>query len=278
MLQSRHHFPGLLDKVYLDAACISVAPRPAVEAIGKFLDFAMLCSSDSATAHHILMDNMRAAARPTVARLINAHDDEIALVESTTHGLSIAANSIPLQPGDRVLMSDLEFMEVAIPWVYKKKDGIEIDVVPHRNGEVRVQDFADRLTPRTRVVALSTVQWTNGYRCGLAAFSKLCRERRIPVQARLESAFGFERPNEDWHQLEKQYRHRYLRHTACWRRNAFLSASRVYESCETANYPGAVGLAASLKLIQDLGQQNIADHIYSLTNQYRFLLEMLHSY
>src|SRR5262245_19702802 len=135
MFSVRHHFPGLLNKTFLDAACISLAPRPAVETIEKFLDLAMLCPSESATAHHILMDEMRAAARPAVARLISAHEDEIALVESTTHGLSLATDSIPLESGDRVLLSDLEFMEVAVPWTKRRKDGIEIDLVPNCNGE-----------------------------------------------------------------------------------------------------------------------------------------------
>src|SRR5581483_8406051 len=179
MISARQHFPGVHDKVFLDSACVSLAPRPAVEAIEKFLDLAMVCPHESSTAHHIFMDEMRAAARPAVARLINAHLDEIALVESTSHGLSIAASSIPLEKGDRVLMPDLEFLEVAIPWVEKKKDGIEIDVVPNRNGEVRVEDFAERITPRTRVIAISSVQWSNGFRCDLAGFSKLCRERNI---------------------------------------------------------------------------------------------------
>ncbi|PYX95243.1 MAG: aminotransferase, partial [Acidobacteria bacterium] len=178
-LNARQHFPGLLDKTFLDAACVSLAPRPAVEAIEKFLGLAMVCPLDSSTHHHIFMDEMRAAARPAAARLI--HEDEIALVESTTHGLSLATQAIALESGDRVLISDLEFLEVAVPWVQKtgKKDGIQIDVVPNRNGEVRVEDFAERLTPRTRVVAVSTVQWTNGYRLDLAALSRLCRERGV---------------------------------------------------------------------------------------------------
>ena len=88
MLSARQHFPGLFDKVFLDAACVSLAPRPAVEAIEKFLDLAMVCPLDSSTHHHIFMDEMRAAARPAAAHLINAHPDEIALVESTTHGLT----------------------------------------------------------------------------------------------------------------------------------------------------------------------------------------------
>src|SRR5437016_10903559 len=149
MLSARQHFPGLLDKVFLDAACVSLAPRPAVEAIERFLDLAMICPLDSSTHHHIFMDEMRAAARPAAARLINAHDDEIALVESTTHGLTLAAQSIPLEPGDRVLISDLEFLEVAVPWVQKtgSKDGIEIDVVPNRRGEVRIEDLRNALPP-----------------------------------------------------------------------------------------------------------------------------------
>src|ERR1700742_4795407 len=109
MLTARQHFPGLHGKVFLDAACVSLAPRPAVEAVEKFLDIAMICPHESSTAHHIFMDEMRAAARPAVARLINAYEDEVALTESTSHGLSLAANAIPLERGDRILISDLEF-------------------------------------------------------------------------------------------------------------------------------------------------------------------------
>src|SRR5437879_7011549 len=106
MLSARQHVPGLLDKVFLDAACVSLAPRPAVEAIERFLDLAMVCPLDSSTHHHIFMDEMRAAARPAAARLINANPDEIAVVESTTHGLTLRAAWIPLQRGYQAPLSD----------------------------------------------------------------------------------------------------------------------------------------------------------------------------
>ena len=311
MLSARQHFPGLLDKVFLDAACVSLAPRPAVEAISKFLDLAMVCPFDSSTHHHIFMDEMRAAARPAVARLINAYEDEIALVESTTHGLSLAANAIPLVSGDRILLSDLEFLEVAVPWTQKKKDGIEIDVVPNRNGEVRTEDFSDRVTPRTRVIVLSAVQWTNGYRCDLAAFSKLCHARNlwlvvdaiqqigaIPLDVRqtpvdvlacgghkwLNSPFGcgFLYINRNALPRLNPPLHGYLSvqdppggwgeyfqtpTTTPVRNYEFVPTARRYENGGTANYPGAVGLAASLKLMDEVGHENIAAHIYSLTDQ-----------
>src|SRR5437879_1915794 len=309
MLSARQHFPGLLDKVFLDAACVSLAPRPAVEAIERFLDLAMVCPLDSSTHHHIFMDEMRAAARPAAARLINANPDEIALVESTTHGLTLAAASIPLERGDQVLISELEFLEVAVPWVQRKAEGIEIDVVLNRNGEVLVDDFAERVTSRTRVIAISTVQWNNGYRVDLNQLGKLCRERGIwlvvdaiqqlgavPLDVRqtpvdilacgghkwLNAPFGcgflyinhdvlpdllpplagylsIEDPPGGWGEYfqspdttpVKEYR--------------FVSAARRYETGGTSNYPGAIGLAASLKMIQELGLHRIAEHIYSLT-------------
>lgn len=308
---ARSHFPGLLGKVFLDAACVSLAPRPAVEAIEKFLDVSMICPHESATAQHIAMDEMRAAARPAVARLINADEGEIALVESTSHGLSLAAQAIPLESGDRVLISDLEFMEVAIPWVQRKKDGTEVSVVPNCQGKVRVQDFADRLTPRTRVIAVSSVQWSNGYRVDLAALSRLCRERgvwlvvdaiqqlgAVPLDVQqapvdilacgghkwLNAPFGCgflyinreklgqlrlpmtgylsaKDPPGGWGNYFQDPT------TTPLKDYEFIGAARRYETGGTANYPGAVGLAAAVKLIHDLGQQSISDHIYALTEQ-----------
>ena len=310
MIQARQHFPGLLDKTFLDAACVSLAPRPAVEAIEKFLDLAMICPLESSTHHHICMDEMRAAARPACAALIGANHDEIALVESTTHGLSLTADAIPLASGDHVLLSDLEFLQVAVPWTQKKKDGIEINVVPNHHGEVRAEDFAARITERTRVITVSTVQWTNGYRLDLAAFSRLCCERSIwlmvdaiqqlgalPLNVQqtpvdilacgghkwLNSPFGcgflyinresqarlrpptagyldIEDPAGGWGE--------YFQTPAITpvQDYQYVHTGRRFETGGTANYPGAIGLAASLKLIQELGPEQIEAHIRGLTD------------
>src|SRR3954469_7657590 len=311
MLNARQYFPGVQDKVFLDAACVSIASRPAVEAVEKFLDLAMVCPHESATAQHIFMDNMRAAARPAVARLLNAHEDEVALVESTSHALSLVAQGIPLEAGDRVLMSDLEFMQVAIPWVQKKKDGIEIDVVPNHQGEVRIADLSHAIQPRTRVIAVSSVQWSNGFRSDLAALSQLCRDRKIwlvvdaiqqlgavPIDVRATPVDMLVCGGHKWLNAPFGCGFLYISKEALPRLRApmagylsledpeggwgeyfqtptispvedykFVPAARAYEAGGTANYPGAVGLAAALNLIHGLGQQNIADHVYGLTDR-----------
>ncbi len=307
----RQQFPALKEKTFLDAACVSLAPRRAVEAIQKFLDSTLYCPERSSTEHHIVMDELRAQLRPVAARLINADETEVAIVESTTQGLSFAASSIPLEAGDRVLLCDLEFLQLAVPWCQMKgQRGVEIDMVPNRNGVILVDDIRERITPRTKVLAVSSVQWSNGFKCDLDALSALCREKDIwlvvdavqqlgalPIDVRktpvdvlvagghkwLNSPFGtgflylrrerasslraplagylsVEPPEGGWGQYfqtptitpVRDYR--------------FVDEARRFEIGGTANYPGAIGLAASLELVHEIGQERIAARITELTD------------
>ncbi len=305
----REEFPALLEKTFLDAACVSIAPRSAVAAVDEFLHRAAYCPEPSATLNHIAMDELRAAARPLAAQMINAQEDEIALVESTSQGLAIASQAVPLSAGDRVLVAAPEFMEVAIPWCQlRDRAGIELAVVPHRNGKLLVDDFAALMTDRTRLVVVSSVQWSHGFRLDLAALSALCRERgvwlvvdaiqqlgAVPIDVQkipmdflacgghkwLNAPFGcgflyirrermselqppmagylaVETPEGGWGnyfqtpsiQPVRDYR--------------FVEGARRYEAGGTANYPGAIGLAASLRMFLEAGQDRIAEHVWTL--------------
>jgi selenocysteine lyase/cysteine desulfurase len=306
----REQFPALEEKIFLDAACVSLAPKVAVEAIRSFADRAHWCPEPSSTDHHIAMDGLREEARPQAAKLINASEEEIALVESTTHGLSLAAEAIPLERGDRVLLCDLEFMQVAIPWVQKQNtSGIEIDVVPNRAGKILVEDIAGKITPKTKVVCISSVQWSNGFRCDLKALSSLCRERKVwlvvdaiqqlgafPVDMRetpvdflacgghkwLNSPFGtgflyirremmdhLRKPMAGYLSLEPPEGGwgNYFQTPSITpvREYNFVNEARRFETGGTSNYPGAIGLAASLRLINELGTSRIAEHILGVT-------------
>jgi len=305
----REEFPALQEKTFLDAACVSIAPRSAVAAIEQFLQSALTCPEASATLHHIAMDDQRAAARPLVARLLNAREDEIALVESTSQGLAIAAQAMPLAPGDEVLLGAPEFMQVAVPWCQlRERVGITLTEVPHREGRLLVDDFAARMGTRTRLVVASSVQWSHGYRMDMAGLSALCRQRGVwlvvdaiqqlgavpfDVQATpvdllacgghkwLNAPFGcgflyipqerlaelhppvagylaVETPAGGW---GKYFQTPSITPIQDYR---FVDAARRYEAGGTANYPGAIGLAASLRMILELGQPRIAEHIWTL--------------
>jgi cysteine desulfurase / selenocysteine lyase len=173
-------FPALSSRAHLNAGALSVAPQRAIQSVQRLIEIVSAKVDASGAQIWGEFRAMCEGARRGAAWLVNAEEDEIALIESTTRGLTIAADAIPLKPGDRVLICDLEYPAVAIPWIQKQRTlGIEIDVIANRGGEVRIEDFAEKITPRARVVTVSSVQWTNGFRCDLAALSQLCRERNL---------------------------------------------------------------------------------------------------
>ncbi|MGZ8793449.1 MAG: aminotransferase class V-fold PLP-dependent enzyme, partial [Gaiellaceae bacterium] len=166
---ARAFFPGLDDKVFLDAATVSLAPVQAREAIERFLERAVLCPDRDASTHHIAMDELRGAAVHEAAILLGAGEDEIALVESTSHGLSIAARAIGLGPRDNIVIDDLEFLQVAIPWTKLVEEGAlgEVRMARNVSGAVTIDSIAEQMDTHTRAVVVSSVQWSNGYRLDL---------------------------------------------------------------------------------------------------------------
>lgn len=177
---ARSCFPGLKDKTFLDAACISLLPAQAADAVHRLGQELLHGCGRDASAHHIALDATAAEPRQQAARLIGARPEDIALVESTTHGLEIVAAAVPLKAGDKVLVGALEFMGVAVPWIPRQElDGFRLEVIPHRNGRLSIDDFAAAADQHTRMILLSSVQWSNGFRADLGAFSDLARRRNL---------------------------------------------------------------------------------------------------
>jgi selenocysteine lyase/cysteine desulfurase len=181
LTEARAEFPGLEDKAFLDAACVSLIPRSAYDGIRAFLDMALTCPAADASLHHIAMDALRREAIEEASALLRVPARRIALVESTTHALNIAANAIPLVKGDEVLIADTEFLQVAIPWA-KKADEPGVVITPVRSGDDGVLAFADferAVTPRTRAICVSSVQWCSGCRVDVRALGELCAAKGI---------------------------------------------------------------------------------------------------
>jgi cysteine desulfurase / selenocysteine lyase len=308
---ARLEFPALNHQVFLDSACVSLAPQRTVNKLREFLDIAAFCPSGSSTQHHIDMDTMRSAARPQIAKLINAAEDDIALVESTTHGLNLVADAIQLQRGDRVILSDLEFLEVALPWLQRRDEiGIAIDVLPNREGKLLVEDVEAAITSATRIVAVSSVQWNNGFRCDLDALSRLCRDRgvflivdaiqqvgAIPLDVRKTPVDALACGGHKWLlspfgcgflYLSKEFRAKVKAPLAGYLSVAepedgwgtyfgtpsispvgdfeYVHSARRWENGGTSNYPGAIGLAQSVGLLNDIGIEKVGKHVLSLTD------------
>jgi selenocysteine lyase/cysteine desulfurase len=177
---ARACFPGTRDRTFLDAACISLMPTPAEEALRRLGHDLVTCPARDASAHHIALDQTAEPPRRAIAHLIGCMPEEVALVESTTQALEIVAASVPLAPGDKVLVGDTEFLGLAIPWIGRRAtQGFDIEVVPSRAGRLLAGDFAARIDAHTRLILLSSVQWASGFRADLAAFAELAEQRGV---------------------------------------------------------------------------------------------------
>ncbi len=174
----RADFPGSTQQVYLNAAGVGLPPRSALDAVQRAT--ALLGQGPAelgSKAYYRAIGDSSAKAKEEGARLLNVTPAEIAFIDDTTMGLNIALAAIPFTPGDNIVLCDLEYPQVAISAAHPQQHfGVEVRIARHRDGIVTVDDYAKLVDKRTRLLLVSSVQWINGLRMDLAAFSQLAKE------------------------------------------------------------------------------------------------------
>lgn len=118
--------------------------------------------------------------RELVARLIGAKVEEIACMHNTSYGINVASLCLPLGAGDVVLTYDGEYPADVYPWMSLAKKGVRLELIPKKNGlqdEARLLEELKR--PEVKVVTMSWVSFSTGYRADLATIGRECRKRGI---------------------------------------------------------------------------------------------------
>lgn len=178
---ARRSFPGLRDIVFLNAASMGIAASPALEAIGQ--QQRLLAAGPRTlgwTRFVELFERGVAEARREATRLLRAESDEVGLISDTTAGLHHAIEAIPFEAGDNVVLSDLEYPQVALAAANARRErSVELRFVKHRAGRMSIDDFRTAIDSRTRALLVSSVGWVTGERIDLAAFSDLAEKRDL---------------------------------------------------------------------------------------------------
>jgi selenocysteine lyase/cysteine desulfurase len=169
----RAEFPWADETVYLNHASIGPLPertRLALEAFNRRRAMPFQLPDRD------LMGTLTESRRH-LAGLIGATPEEIALTVNTSFGLGVVARALPLSPGDVVLVSDREFPANVYPWLRLREIGIDVELVPTAtSGWPDEARLLERLEdPRVRALAVSLVQFSNGYRVDLATLSAATR-------------------------------------------------------------------------------------------------------
>jgi selenocysteine lyase/cysteine desulfurase len=169
----RQQFPATENVIHLNHAGVSPMSRRCAEAItAHTLDVLRY-----GTLHSERWRRGVEQARHRLAELMGAEPHEIAFTKNTTHGIIIAAHSIPWRDGDNVVITALEFPANVYPWLSLERRGVKTRIAKHRAGRILLDDIRTAMDDCTRAVAVSWVEFSNGFRNDLDALGELCRER-----------------------------------------------------------------------------------------------------
>ena len=162
-------FPQLNNgSVYLDTAATSLKPKSVIEAVNHYnQDLSSNINRgmyEAAVETTMLYEN----ARETIAKFLNASTEEVIFTRGTTSSLNLVAYAYGLEnlePGDEIIVSELEHHSSFLPWqfVAKKTGAILKFVELNKEGRITVSAFKNALSNKTKVVALTYVSNVMGY-------------------------------------------------------------------------------------------------------------------
>jgi selenocysteine lyase/cysteine desulfurase len=169
-------FPVKRQFVYLNNASIGALSKKVVGAVTRFLEDVQ----DNGRLHY--PDWCRYAdttIKERVGVLIGADKSEIAFVKNTTEGILIVANGLDWRPGDNVIIANIEYPSNVYCWMNLARRGVSIKWVKARAGRILLEDIDALIDRQTRLVSLSAVQFSNGFRLNLERLGVLCQSRGV---------------------------------------------------------------------------------------------------
>lgn len=280
---------------YLNHAAISPLSKPVTDKVQTYLQNRSSNSIDN-------FDNLTEqlfSTKEKLARLLYTAPERIAFVDNTSDGLNILANGLDWKTGDRILLNTMEFPSNVYPFMNLERFGVAIDFIDPYNNTIPLEKIMASVTPRTRLISISHVQYLNGFLTDLEALGTFCKERGIifsvdVIQSAGAATIDVDKMKIDFlasgsHKwlmgpegigfiyLTEEMQSRLTQAYVGWtsvsnyfeRMRDFKleldPTARRYEN-GMLNSAGIIGLGASLDILLDIGIDNIREHILDLTD------------
>jgi len=179
-------FPITRNYAFLNHAASSPLPRVAVEALREY---AADWSEHGPALRQKWLEKIE-STRSTLASRLGCQPSEIAFCQNTTAAICCVANGVDWQPGDNVVLANVEYPANVYPWWAQDQRGVGLKFVRPENGRIRLEDFFAAADGRTRVMAVSHVQFATGFRADLDKLGTFCRDREILLLVDAIQSFG----------------------------------------------------------------------------------------
>ncbi len=287
-------FPVTQSYNFLNHAAVAPLSKPAADAVRQYvqegLDEAGVRSGFYKHAEHV---------RRVAAEFINAGPDEVTFVKNTTEGLGWVANGLNWNTGDNVITTRVEFPANMYPWMGLEPRGVRLKTVAEENGRIPLERIAEAIDSRTRVVAISAVQYASGFRTDLAELGRICKEKGVlfcvdaiqmlgmlPLDVRAMQIDFLSADGHKWlcapegcgifycNRSLLGHLHPVMAGWMCMK-DARDYGNYRFEYVETAcrfdtgsyNLAGIYGLGASIEMFRELGMEQVGAHVLMLTDR-----------
>ena len=117
--------------------------------------------------------------RRLFAALVHADPDEIAFVTNTSEGLSAVAAGMDWKEGDGVLIARPDFPTNIYPWINLERKGVRVHYFERNGGRFSIKEVDKALSPGTRLLSISSVDFATGFLCDLEALGEFCRRKGL---------------------------------------------------------------------------------------------------
>jgi selenocysteine lyase/cysteine desulfurase len=177
--RARAETPGVSNVVHLNNAGAALMPQAVTDAMMDYLQLeSQIGAYEAAERSQEKIDY----AHEALARLINCHHQELAILDSASRAWGLALSSIPLQAGDRIIISAMEYGSNYISLLHlSRRLGVSVEVLPaNADGLADVAELEGRLDERVRLIALPHVPMHDGLVNPVAEFGKVARRHGIP--------------------------------------------------------------------------------------------------
>jgi cysteine desulfurase / selenocysteine lyase len=173
--------------VYLNAAGQAAMPRVALEAVQRSLEWKKFPYTMTDAGELDLPRRVRAS----IASLIGANPEEIAVTTGASSGLIALAYSMTWNRGDEILTAYREFPLQYTTWrPMEQREGVTLKVITPKERWITADDFIAALTPKTRLVSASLVRFDDGSMLDAAKLGAACRAQGIVLALDVSQSCG----------------------------------------------------------------------------------------
>lgn len=166
-------FPITQRAVYLNHAAVSPPPTTTIQAVEAQLKDV----HENGSLNFFSWLEVKELARGRLAELLGARLEQVAFVRNTSDGLSTVANGLAWKPGDNIVTFSREFPSNIYPWLrLRNAFGVEVRMCEERAGRIDLEELEGLVDQKTRIIAISHVQFASGFRTDLERLGRIARQ------------------------------------------------------------------------------------------------------